>query len=103
MGHELARDLDGRAHDVEDPIGAREHLHLAGGVVDENDELVAAKTCGEVVASYARADAIGDGREQPVAVRVAEKVVHHLEPVEVEHEHRRGAMRGKAVLELAKQ
>ena len=50
VADELAGDLDRAADDVEDPVGAREHLHLAVGIVDEDDELVATEPGGEVVA-----------------------------------------------------
>ena len=49
VAHGLAADLDGRADHVEQPVRAREHLHLARRVVDEDHELVAAEPRGEVV------------------------------------------------------
>ena len=96
VADELAGDLDGSTHDVEDPVGAGEHLHLARRVVDEDDELVAAEARGEVVGADGRADPVGDGREQPVAVGVAEEVVHDLEPVEVEDQDGGRAVRRRA-------
>ena len=45
--------------------------------------------------------AVGDGDEQPVAGRVAEAVVDHLEPVEVEEQHGDAARGSLGVGELA--
>ena len=47
----LAGEVDRLADDVEDPVGGGEHLHLAGGVVDQDHELVAAEPGREVVAA----------------------------------------------------
>ena len=63
----------------------------AGGVsLDEDGELVAADAGDGVADAHAGAQPLADRHEQPVAGVVAEAVVHGLEVVEVDEEHRHG-------------
>ena len=57
-------------------------------VVAEHDELVTAEAGDDVARPQRAAQALGDGRDQLVADRVPEAVVHDLEVVEVDEEHR---------------
>ena len=59
-----------------------------GDIEQEDAELIAAETGGDVARPQARSEALGDDDEQLVAGGVAEAVVDGLEVVEVE-EHRR--------------
>ncbi len=95
------RDADARGHEhlafherdrPRDRLGEplRDELDglLAGHVVAEDRELVAAEAGDDVVRAHGRAQPVGHGHEQAVAGRVTEAVVHHLEAVEVEEQHR---------------
>ena len=103
MAHFLPGEVDRLTDDVEDPVGGRRHFHLALGVVDQDHELVTAEPGGEVVGPDAGADPIGDRGEHPVAAGVAQEVVHHLEPVQVEEEDGRRASRGQTDFQLSKE
>ena len=83
--HFLAGDGDRLGDHVEHAIGRGEDLHLALGLVDDEDELVTAEARGEVVRADAGADPVGDRHEESVTAAVAQVVVHDLEPVEVDH------------------
>ncbi len=78
----------------------RQDLHLTGDLVDEEDELVAAQSRGEIVGPDARAQSVGDGHQQSVATGVAQEVVHDLEPVEVDDHDRGVATRLETVHQL---
>ena len=54
----------------------------------QHGELVAAHAGDDVGFAHARAQPLGDDLEQLVADRMAERVVHRLEPVEIETQHR---------------
>jgi hypothetical protein len=56
--------------------------------VEENRELVAAQTRQHVAGAQARGELVRDGREQLIANEVAEAVVHQLEAIDVDEEHR---------------
>ena len=61
---------------------------VAGHVLGEDHELVAAEAGDGVVGAHDRAEPLGEADEQLVAGAVAEAVVDDLEPVEVEEEDR---------------
>ncbi len=79
------RDLQRVDHALRDGEGTLQ-LDL---VRQEDSELVAAEPGRQVVRSDAAADPVRDRGEEPVAGRVAERVVDDLEVVEVEEEHDR--------------
>ena len=58
------------------------------GLLDDDRELVAAEPRDGVPGSCHGLEPAADGHEQPVALRVAEPIVHRLEVVEVEEEDR---------------
>ena len=66
-------------------------------VEQQHRELVAAEARGHVPGPHARLDALGDGREQPVAGRVPQRVVDVLEVVEVEEQDDRHAARRRVL------
>ena len=55
-------------------------------VLDEDGELIATQYGDRVLGSQGRLEALADRDEQPVAHRVAEAVVHCLEPVEIQEQ-----------------
>ena len=70
------------------PLGHELGGLLAGHVVAQDGELVAAEAGDDVGRAHGRAQPVGHRDQQPVAGGVAEAVVHHLEAVEVEEQHR---------------
>ena len=67
-----------------------------GGVVEvahHDHELVTAEAPGHVAGAHERRQALRRHHQQAIADGVAEGVVHVLEVVEVEHEHRGGPLR----------
>ena len=94
----LAVDLERLAHVLDDAGGK------ALGLVDtlhaglQDGEFVAAETGHHVGVAHAGGEAFGDGAEQRVAGRMAERVVHRLEVIEVEaHDGQHGSV-GSAVV-----
>ncbi len=67
----------------------------AGGVVQEDGELVSPEAGDGVARAYARAEALGGRDENLVSARVAEGVVHVLEAVEVAEQHGDAASGGR--------
>ena len=101
MADQLATDIHGRGDQFEDAVGAREHFHLAHGVVHHENKLVATEARDEVVRTDAGTDSVGDRDEQTVAARVAQEVVHDLEAVEIDDEHGRSAAGVQSVLQFS--
>ncbi len=87
-GHEdLALHQRDRARDrLGQALGHQLGGLLAGDVVAQDHELVAAEPRDDVGRPHRGAQAVGDRDQQPVTGGVAEAVVHHLEPVEVEEQ-----------------
>ena len=86
-----ARASNGCGHGGSEPLGDRPLGSV--GVLDQDGELVAAEP-GHGVARRAQAqESLGDGDEQPVALRVAQAVVHVLEVVQVQKRTATGAPR----------
>ena len=83
----------------QDPGRDRERVAQPRVVVEQDRELVAAQPRGDVAGPDARPDPVRDRDEQPVARRVAQRVVDVLEVVEVEEQHGRDrrAARGPPV------
>ena len=79
---------DGPGDRLRDPLGDELDGLLAGHVLAEDRELVAAEAGHDVGRAHHRAQPVGDRHQQPVAGGVPEAVVHHLEAVEVEEQHR---------------
>ena len=67
---------------------ARTSASLLSQAVGEDDELVAGEARDEVVGAHAPDEPLGDADEHLVADRVTERVVDHLEVVEVDEQHR---------------
>jgi hypothetical protein len=95
--HLGAVDLEGVCQGVADPPGHRlrvqqRRLHvadLAALQVPEQDQELVGSAPGERVGLADRAgQALGDGLEEPVAALHAERVVHELEVVQVQRQHR---------------
>ena len=61
---------------------------LVGEVVAQHDELVAAEAGDHVAGPQRAAEPLRDGGDELVAERVPEAVVHDLEVVEVDEQHR---------------
>ena len=89
----LAGDRERHLERLDDP--ARDGVRPAQPVLvrQQQRELVAAQPRREVVAPDAALDPLRDRGQQPVARRVAERVVDDLEVVEVEEQHRQHAAR----------
>ncbi len=68
-------------------FGDGDGVVLVDEVLAEHDELVAAEPSDGVGRAQRRLQTLGDGDEQTVAEPVAERVVHHLEVVEIEEQH----------------
>jgi len=68
-------------------------------VVDEDGELVASDSCDGIGGTYARAQAISGCDQHLVTARVAERVVHVLEAVEIAEHHSDAAGRRRAACE----
>ena len=62
----------------------------AVGALDQDRELVTAQARHRVGAPGTRQEPLGGGDQQPVALGVAQAVVHRLEVVEIEEQHRHG-------------
>ena len=69
-------------------LGQLDRLMLVAEVFAQHDELVAAEAGDGVLAADARAEPPADRDQQLVAGLVAQPVVHQLEAVEVDEEHR---------------
>ena len=102
-GHEhLAFHERDRSRDrLGQPFGHQLGGLLAGDVVAQDGELVAAEAGDDVGRAHGRAQPVGHRDQQAVAGGVAEAVVHHLEPVEVEEQHRDALVVALGVGELA--
>ena len=89
----LAGDGEGHLERLDDP--ARDGVRPAEPVLvgQQQRELVAAESRGEVVAPDAALDPLRHRGQQPVARGVAERVVDDLEVVQVEEQHRQHAAR----------
>lgn len=88
---ELAIDQKWTAYEFDDAQGQRVCRFRTGDIDLQDGELVAAETCDDVVLAQRRLETLGCFSKQHVAEAVSERVVHQLEPVEVEHEDREGA------------
>ena len=77
---------------VEDALRERGRVVNALDVFAEHDELVAAEPRDRVTVAYRRLDSRGGLDQQLVADRVAERVVHGLEAVQVDEQHAERAL-----------
>lgn len=77
---------------VTDTLGRALRLLDPGDVLEQHRELVATEPRDRVARAGAGAQALGDGDQQLIACRVAEGVVHPLEVVQVEEQHRDAAL-----------
>ena len=68
-------------------LGEDERLALVGHVLAQDYELVPSQAGDRVTGPQRTGEALGDLDQHPVALRVAEAVVHELEPVEVDEQH----------------
>ena len=89
-GHEhlTLHERDGPGDRIGQPLGHELGGLLAGHVVAQDRELVAAEAGHHVVRAHGRAQPVGHRHQQSVAGGVAQAVVHHLEAVEVEEQDR---------------
>ena len=85
--HLVAAEQERRLHRLAEPLHQRRRVHRTA-LLQEDRELVAAESRHRVGHPGARAEPLGRGDEQPVAHLVAQAVVHLLEVVEVEEQHR---------------
>ena len=76
-----------------DALGQVDGVALALDVLEQDRELVAAQARDEVRRAQHRLQAPREVHQQLVARLVAERVVHHLEAVEVEVHHREALLR----------
>ena len=84
----LAADAVGLRERLGDALGDADRVALAGDLLAEHGELVAAEAGRGVAAAQDAVQPVGDGAQQLVADGVAALVVDRLEAVEVEEEHR---------------
>ena len=99
----LAQDRERDPQRVDDAMGDIEGMTQRGVVLEQDRELVATETGGEVVGRDAGPEPLGHRDEEPVARRMAQGVVDDLEVVEVEEQHdgqRVGAWGEEAVVDL---
>ena len=82
-----AADRERRAQRLLDAEGDHVRLLLLDQSVQQDGELVAAQPRQHVALAQAPFEAARDGDQQLVADQVAEAVVDHLEPVEIEVQH----------------
>ena len=78
----------GRLQLCEDPSRHEAAPRREAVVLEQDHELVAAQTSHGVALPYRVLQPVADGLEEFVADRVAEGVVHILEVVEIDDEHR---------------
>src|SRR6266508_3653776 len=78
---------DRRGQCLQQPLGGGERVGGAAGVLDQDDELVAAEPGDGVAGPYVGAQPLGDQGEQLVADLVSEGVVDGLERVQVQQQH----------------
>ena len=71
---------------VQDLAGDLRGMKLVVQVGEQHPELIAAQPGGRVALAQNRREVIGDAAQQPVAGRMAQRVVHELEAVEVDVE-----------------
>ena len=83
----LALDRERHLQRVDHPLRHREGALELDLVRQQDRELVAAQPGRQVVGPDAAPDPVRHGRQEPVAGRVAERVVDDLEVVEVEEQH----------------
>ncbi|MEZ5182317.1 MAG: hypothetical protein R2702_10650 [Acidimicrobiales bacterium] len=99
-GEDLATvEGEGHVERLEDPGGHVGRVLAALHLLEEDAELVAAEPSHGVAGADAAAQAGGHGREEAVAGRVAERVVHRLEVVEVDEQHGGEVARAPAALQ----
>jgi hypothetical protein len=95
----LLADLERLRQRGEQPL-ARPHDHVrTGHALQQDPELVTAEPRGGVARAQARRDPPRHELEEPVALRVAASVVHRLEVVQVEEQHRELRVRARAARE----
>jgi hypothetical protein len=80
----------GGPHRLEDAPGDPDRDLVAGGLLEQDGELVAAKAGDRVLAPDAGLEPAGHGDQQVVAGRVAELVVDRLEVVQVDEQQGQG-------------
>ena len=80
-------ELERGTEDLEQPVGHQLGSRIHGASVDEHDELVAAQTPDAVDSRAWSADSrLGHRLQELVAHRMAEGVIHILEPVEIDEQ-----------------
>ena len=57
-------------------------------ILQQNSEFVAAESGNRVVGSHAEAKPVSNGHQQLVPFQVAKAVIHDLEAIQIEEEHR---------------
>ena len=77
-------ELEGLAHESDEAVGDAPAVLGASDVGEQDRELVAAESCGQVVGSQRVGEAVGDRLEQAVTGGMAQRVVDRFEVVEVE-------------------
>ena len=88
-GHLLAHDRERLSEDSDDPLHHFDGVLRGGEMFEQNGELVATQTGDSVVWSAARLEPLAHRHQELVSGRVAERIVHRLEVVEVEEQYRR--------------
>ena len=82
----LALEHERPAQGMEDFLGHADHVAGLAEVLDERDEFVAAETGDGVAFPQAHSQARRSLLQQPVAERVAERIVDELEAIEIEEQ-----------------
>ena len=80
-------------------FGDGDRRRIAGDVADQNTELVAAQAGHEVLVAEGLGEPRPDGREEPVADVVTERVVDLLEVIEIHQHHREAPVVGGRFLD----
>ncbi|MNS95974.1 hypothetical protein D3C72_1302540 [compost metagenome] len=91
-GHGVAGDLERLAHRVDQAFGHPAYIALVADVGQHHGELVSAQPRQRVLLAQMARQALGQQAQQFVAALVAQGVVDALEVVQVQAQHRRGAV-----------
>ena len=88
----LVTDLEGTMTGVDDPVRHLDGLVFVDHVLGHDHELVASEASQRVRRTEVVRQALGHLQQHAVADVVAERVVDHLEPVEIEVQHGQAAV-----------
>ena len=85
----VAAQLHGPAERGQQPAGDPLDVIAFGGLLQDDDEFVAAEPRHDVARAQGAAQPVGDFHQQHVAGIMAERIVDDLEPVEIDEQQRK--------------